>query len=184
VATALAQFGRQVRDRRRALGLTQQALARELNVLQSQISAVERGRAGALGKGNLIKLAERLGLSPEPMLEEQERATCITAYCPNADCPQNTPYALGGEVALKPRLVQRNISRWPFCEFCGERYISVCPGCNNPVGDDGAFCTRCGTALVQAIEAPSGVSLREWLLNEQMERRQVVIGVRVGKKSD
>jgi transcriptional regulator with XRE-family HTH domain len=57
-----AVIGDRVRERREALGITQVALGKTLGIEQSNVSAIERGRAG-VSLDRLIRLAEILECS-------------------------------------------------------------------------------------------------------------------------
>jgi transcriptional regulator with XRE-family HTH domain len=52
-------IGRQIRERREALGMTQSELARRLGIDPTNLSAIEHGRQG-VSADRLVKLAEIL----------------------------------------------------------------------------------------------------------------------------
>jgi transcriptional regulator with XRE-family HTH domain len=58
----LASIGEQIAARRRTLGLTQAALARQAEVGHSTLDALENGRLGELGLSKIIRLLSALGL--------------------------------------------------------------------------------------------------------------------------
>ena len=57
------QFGRTVRKRRHALGLSQEALAEKAGLHWTYIGGIERGERN-LGLLNLVKIARALGTTP------------------------------------------------------------------------------------------------------------------------
>jgi len=73
----LKKIGNQVREARRAQGLTQAALAAELGISRTTLSLLESGLVQDLGIRKVIRILDRLGLElttrPEgapPTLEE------------------------------------------------------------------------------------------------------------------
>jgi transcriptional regulator with XRE-family HTH domain len=58
----LSSIGEQIASRRRALGLSQAALARQAKVGHSTLDALENGRLGELGFSKIIRLLSGLGL--------------------------------------------------------------------------------------------------------------------------
>jgi transcriptional regulator with XRE-family HTH domain len=66
-ARVAVQLGRRVRRRRRAIDLTQEALAERAGVHRTQISLIESGKRTPMTP-TLIKLAAGLGVSVEQLL--------------------------------------------------------------------------------------------------------------------
>lgn len=64
----LALIGEQIAVRRKAVGLSQAALARRAGVGHSTLDALENGRLGELGFSKIVRLLSSLGL--ELTLEE------------------------------------------------------------------------------------------------------------------
>jgi transcriptional regulator with XRE-family HTH domain len=58
----LTSIGQQIAQRRKALKLTQAALARKAGISRATLEALENGRAGELGFAKLTKLLAALGL--------------------------------------------------------------------------------------------------------------------------
>ena len=58
----LKKIGNQVRDARKAQGLTQEALAAELGISRTTLSLLETGLVQDLGIRKVIRILERLGL--------------------------------------------------------------------------------------------------------------------------
>jgi transcriptional regulator with XRE-family HTH domain len=58
----LSYIGEQIAARRRALGLSQAALAEQAKVGHSTLDALENGRLGELGLSKIIRLLSGLGL--------------------------------------------------------------------------------------------------------------------------
>ena len=58
----LKKIGNQVRDARKAQGLTQSALAAELGISRTTLSLLESGMVQELGIRKVIRILDRLGL--------------------------------------------------------------------------------------------------------------------------
>jgi transcriptional regulator with XRE-family HTH domain len=58
----LSSIGEQIAARRKKLGLSQAALAKQAKVGHSTLDALENGRLGELGLSKIIKLLSALGL--------------------------------------------------------------------------------------------------------------------------
>jgi transcriptional regulator with XRE-family HTH domain len=58
----LSSIGEQIAARRRTLGLSQSALAKQAKVGHSTLDALENGRLGELGLSKIIRLLSALGL--------------------------------------------------------------------------------------------------------------------------
>jgi len=62
-------LGERVRDRRHALGLSQEAMAAEIGIHWTFLGQVERGQRN-LNLHNLLKLARGLGIDPAQLVQE------------------------------------------------------------------------------------------------------------------
>ena len=58
----LTSIGEQIAARRKSLGLSQAALARQAGLGHSTLDALENGRLGELGLSKIVKLLSALGL--------------------------------------------------------------------------------------------------------------------------
>lgn len=58
----LPSIGEQVAARRKVLGLTQAALAKQSKIGRSTLDAMENGRLGELGVSKIVRLMSALGL--------------------------------------------------------------------------------------------------------------------------
>lgn len=58
----LSSIGEQIAERRRTLGVSQAALAKQAKVGHSTLDALENGRLGELGLSKIIRLLSALGL--------------------------------------------------------------------------------------------------------------------------
>jgi transcriptional regulator with XRE-family HTH domain len=67
ISPATAAFGARVRARRQALGLSQEALAREIDIHWTFLGQVERGQRN-LSLHNLLKIAAGLGVDPSELV--------------------------------------------------------------------------------------------------------------------
>ena len=67
ISPATAELGARVRARRHVLGLSQEALAREIDVHWTFLGQVERGQRN-LSLHNLLKIAAGLGIDPSELV--------------------------------------------------------------------------------------------------------------------
>ena len=137
------------KDARRALKLTQTALAEEIGCHQEALSMFERGKTTKLSEEYVEKIAKRLGIDMRALQEKEssqsiQSASAISAgYCPDSECPSNTSYAVGSRSLYKVTL-QKGI----YCAHCGEVLEKSCPSCGAPL-NEGACCTMCGAPYVK-----------------------------------
>jgi transcriptional regulator with XRE-family HTH domain len=141
------------KDARRALGLSQSEVASELGCHQAALSMFENGNPTKLSEEYVSKLAERLDLNlPELLKAEKDkvdeglaalRHVATTGFCPEADCPSNSAYAVGGRMFFRITL-----QRGKYCAHCGEVLEVRCPACGAAL-NEGACCTACGTPYVK-----------------------------------
>ncbi|HLH13823.1 MAG TPA: helix-turn-helix transcriptional regulator, partial [Solirubrobacteraceae bacterium] len=78
------EIGTRLRERREALGLTQQALAEELGVTHQHVSRLESGRAMP-SLDLVVRLAARFGITTDELLTGAERAPADLAGAIRAD---------------------------------------------------------------------------------------------------
>ena len=131
---------------RRAQGIAQSALAKQAGCTQTAVSMMENGKADALSRETIAKIAKILKVELDDPAEPAAVVTAAAgaAVCPNGDCPSNIPFAVGGQLAFWPK---SQPSGAKFCAFCGEVLEHSCPNCGAPIVE-GAFCRRCGSPLV------------------------------------
>lgn len=145
---------KELRKARIAAGLTQAALAGQVGCTQSAVSMMEAGRAEALSRESLEKLAKILNVTlpeasaPAPASQSQSSEAGLSV-CQNFNCPTNLPYAVGGEFFFMP-LGTTGSGR--HCVFCGELLARRCPSCNAPITTLGGCCASCGAAIVTMPE--------------------------------
>ena len=160
----------QLRNARRAHGLTQAQLARQADCTQSAVSMMEGGQTSAMARSTLEAIAKILEVELPPETPaaadaaSQAAATPAIAetalrICPNADCPGNLPYRVGGEVLFMPHGHRHSGKR---CIYCGEILIDSCPECGTPLHAGAACCPECGAPLVPA-PADSSIATDEWI---------------------
>ena len=137
------------KDARRALGLTQSELAAELGCHQAALSMFESGKSTKLSNDYVSKLAVRLKLDLKTLLESNQtddvtlpRATVSFGFCPDPECPSNTPYAVGECTFFRVTL-----QKGRYCAHCGEVLEKSCPSCGAQL-NEGACCTLCGKPYV------------------------------------
>ncbi len=160
---------RQLREARRAKGLTQADLAQRVGCQQSSVSMMEAGRVTALAPETRARIAAELGVPLEPEAGEAVVAAppvAGRACCPEPDCPSNVPFVVSGALLFWPRGQAAAGER--HCAACGEVLVHACGKCGAPV-IAGACCRDCGTAYVSAV-AIQAADLEVWA---ESRRRQI-----------
>jgi transcriptional regulator with XRE-family HTH domain len=71
----LASLGAQIAERRKALKLSQMALARRAGISRATLDALENGRAGELGFSKVTRLLAALGLELKLQAAGSQRPT-------------------------------------------------------------------------------------------------------------
>ena len=170
----------QLRNARRAHGLTQVELARQADCTQSAVSMMESGQTSAMARSTLETIAKILevDLPPEspapsgvPSPAPASPAVAETVrICPNADCPGNLPYRVGGEVLFMPHRHQHSGKR---CIYCGEILVDSCPECGTPLHAGAACCPECGSPLVPSAIDPA-VATDAWIENRRRQSAQLL----------
>ena len=131
---------------RRALGITQKALAAEIGCQQPALSMFESGIPTKLSEEYVKKIAERLGLDLKEMkswaAESDDGPMVAVGFCPERECPSNAAYDVRGHTFYRVTL-----QKGRYCAHCGEVLVSRCPECGAPL-NEGACCTSCGSAYV------------------------------------
>ncbi len=142
-----------LRDARRAQGLTQSDIAREINCTQSAISMFEAGRTNALSAETIAQIARKLGVDAKALPSSPARPP-VFKYCPVDECPMNVPFVVRGEILFTPTLTNAPDTQMTRCPFCGELMESHCPGkdCGAPVANS-SCCPDCGTRYVPSCRA-------------------------------
>ena len=136
------------KDARRALGLSQSVLAKEVGCHQEAISMFECGNSTKLSAEYVSKLAKRLGIDLKKLQDEEENAgkpaavSVSVGYCPDCECPSNSRYTVRDRTFYKITL-QTGI----YCAHCGEVLEKCCPSCGASL-NEGAFCTICGSKYI------------------------------------
>ncbi len=139
----------QLRDARRAKGLTQAQLAQRVGCQQSAVSMMEAGRTTALARETLVQIAAELGVTLASAASTS--ATPVTtpslgrAFCTDPECPSNVPFVVSGALLFWPR--PQPVPGGRHCSFCGEVLANVCGKCGASAGA-GACCKDCGAAFV------------------------------------
>lgn len=158
---------RQLRDARRAKGLTQAALARLVGCQQSAVSMMEAGRLTALAQETVARMASELGV---PLASEAPSAALSVpvrgvAFCPDPDCPSNVPFAVNGALIFWPR--PQPVAGGAHCVHCGEVLAHVCDTCGAPAAA-GACCRHCGAAYVPPPPVPVS-DAEAWALSRRRQ---------------
>ena len=166
---------RQIGKARRDMGLSQTALARELGCKQPALSMFEAGDGTKLSDEAVQKLAERFGISLEPVPDVAEAGSIalgsgpgssssgrLSAFCPNCHCPSNVPYLVEGRLFLSPLLNGASpVDGARRCAFCGEVLEIRCPSCGGHL-NTGACCCLCGAPYVTPTLSPD-VDVVQWV---------------------
>jgi len=146
---APTDIGRQLREARRAKGLTQAELAQRVECQQSAVSMMESGRMTALAHETLVRIAAELGLSLENTAAKPAPAVTSSAlgraYCTDPECPSNIPFVVSGALIFWPR--PQPVAGGRHCAYCGEVLASVCGKCGASAAA-GACCRECGATFV------------------------------------
>ena len=145
---------RKIRDARRALAISQSALALEVGCKQSALSMFEQGDGRKLNDEVITKLAEKFSISlveekkiaPEEVKIAEVSEIC-KGFCPNPNCPSNHSYTVEGRTFYRPERANCDPVGGKFCAVCGEVLEKRCPNCGSLV-HDGAVCSFCGQAYV------------------------------------
>jgi len=139
-------FCKQLAKARRDKGMTQSALAEAVGCKQSAISMLESGQSAKIGQETVDKIATLLDVALEPAAAGENapllRPSASHAFCPNAQCFSNVPYAVNGELLFWPR-PQPAGPEAKHCAVCGELLEHRCPHCGALLSE-GACCTACG----------------------------------------
>jgi len=132
----MRQLHAQVRDARRAQGLSQAALAAKSGAGRVTIARLEAGAAQDFRVGTLSRLCEALGLelaamprggqpAQETLLaRERERARRLDARRRHAALAARLLAAPSPEAAALVRRARANVDRWERDRLCSEHYIS------------------------------------------------------------
>jgi transcriptional regulator with XRE-family HTH domain len=164
MTTLPLEICKQIAQTRREKGLTQSALAQEVGCKQSAISMLEAGQPSKLSKENIEKIASALGLTLQTA-QTKLVSSCgeKKGFCPNAQCPSNTPYVVQGQLVFQPRLQQEK-----HCAYCAELLETCCPTCATAIHVEGAYCTSCGTARVTNT-LPADLPIAAWIVERRRE---------------
>jgi len=140
---------RQLREARRAKGLTQADLAQRVGCQQSAVSMMEAGRATALAHETLTRIAAELGVALESAASTPAAAIAAPSFgrvfCTDPECPSNVPFVVSGALVFWPR--PQPVSGGRHCACCGEVLSNVCGKCGAPAMA-GACCKDCGAPFV------------------------------------
>lgn len=168
------------KEARQSKHLNQSALAQMVGCRQSAISMFESGMVTKLSDELVEKMALILGVSLEAKNDSAEATSIdvlqpmkplVRGYCPNADCPSNVPYVVGGRVYYRPSRKIASPDGGSCCAACGEMLEMKCPSCGMPV-NDGACCGVCGNAYVTAV-LPDDVDVSAYATLRRQEIAQL-----------
>ena len=149
------EFCIKVRDARRALGLSQSELSKEVGCKQSALSMFEGGDGTKLNDEVIKKLSEKFDI-PLPS-QTAPQAPSISHYsaisgsergfCPNPHCLSNKRYEIDGRPFARPNREECDPVFGKFCAICGEVLEKRCPNCGAHI-HEGAVCSFCGQPYV------------------------------------
>ncbi len=167
----LTEIARCITETRRARGITQSDLARQVNCKQSAISMLERGYENALSGQKVDAILKLLDISlPERPPPQPPPSVVPLRYCPVFDCPSNLPVAVQNRLLFFPN-PHFPPAAAPHCPACGELLECKCPECGAVV-NPGACCIHCGVPYVSAPpEAETPPSPAVWSETRQQQLR-------------
>lgn len=162
---------------RKEKGISQSALAKELNCKQPALSMFEAGDGTKLSDEVVKKLSEKFNIPliepdrPTMVAEElpfELAAGTLRGFCPSCHCLSNVPYTIEGRLYLKPEFYRAApIVGARRCAICGEVLEQRCPNCGAPL-NEGACCAFCGMPYVTAT-LPSGMDVADWASRRREE---------------
>jgi transcriptional regulator with XRE-family HTH domain len=132
----ITMLAREVRERRRARGLTQAALASRSGVGRVTIARLETGKAEECRVGTLVRLCDVLGLElaavapgsvpaqEARLARERERVRRIDARRRHAELAARLLAQPARTSAAFVRRAQANVDRWERDRLCSEHYVS------------------------------------------------------------
>ena len=156
----------QLKEARKAKGLSQTALAQVVGCKQSALSMFEAGDPTKISDETVEKLATHLGVKLVEKTEKSADSSENTVplkpmgqvqfgFCPNGHCPSNIPYAVEGKLFYRPSRQNISSTGGTRCVHCGDVLEMRCPTCGAPI-NEGACCAICGQSYVAAV-LPEGV---------------------------
>ncbi len=177
MATLSKEICFKFKEARKAKGMNQSSLAREVGCQQSALSEFEAGKTTKLSLETVQKLSKFLGVPLEEAKPDLPSAAVSTlntqfsavthGYCPNCHCPSNVPYVVEGQLFFRPSRKIASPMGGKRCTQCGEVLEMQCPVCGAPL-NDGACCGVCGSAYVTPT-LPDGVDVSAYARSRQSE---------------
>jgi len=143
-------------EARRSHGMTQSALAKEVDCKQSAISMMERGKEDALAWPKIEAIAEIFEIDVSAFAPKQPPSTICQSpdthqiFCPIFDCPSNIPYVVNGKLYALPHATANPADK--YCTYCGELLEKTCPECGASITTKSACCKDCGTQYIATPE--------------------------------
>lgn len=155
-----SEFCQSIKEARRAAGLSQSLVAREVGCKQSALSMFEQGDGTKLNDEVITKLAKKFGVEL-PTTSTLSEATVFSSpinqnlagegFCPNPHCPSNHAYQVEGRRLLRPNRQEADPVGAKYCALCGEILEKCCPNCGALL-HEGAICSYCGQPYVAVSE--------------------------------
>ncbi len=179
MATLSKEICFKIKEARKAKGMNQSSLAREVGCQQSALSEFEAGKTTKLSLETVQKLSKFLGVPlEEEKLNHSSSSTSHSSlftinsslthgYCPNCHCPSNVPYAVEGQIFFRPSRKIASPLGGKRCTQCGEVLEMSCPTCGAPL-NDGACCGVCGSQYITPT-LPDGVDATAYAKARQAE---------------
>ncbi len=176
MATLSKEICFKFKEARKAKGMNQSSLAREVGCQQSALSEFEAGKTTKLSLETVQKLSKFLGI---PLEEEKSNnsppnsslsailPSLTHGYCPNCNCPSNVPYVVEGQIFFRPSRKIASPLGGKRCTQCGEVLEMCCPICGAPL-NDGACCSVCGSQYITPT-LPDGVDVAAYAKARQAE---------------
>ena len=146
---------RQLKNARKAAGLSQSVLAKEVGCKQSALAMFEQGDGTKLNDEVIHALAKKFGVKlveeakPVELVRPVQAIALVphTGYCPNPNCPSHHRYQVEEKLLLRPDRSAQDPVGGKYCAVCGEILERRCPNCGAPV-HDGAICSVCGEPYI------------------------------------
>jgi transcriptional regulator with XRE-family HTH domain len=145
------ELGKQIREKRVEMHLTQKEFAQRFGLEQTAISFLETGKMDRLGADTIANLCVRLGIPFDPASIGTKSTLRRLVFCGTHNCPLSIPFVIHGRIAVQPLMFLHQGAKSPFCQWCGGPMLDGCStsGCNAALVGGAVFCPGCREPLVK-----------------------------------